>query len=288
MRRRFGPGEVYNRRVTKHLRSLIPDRVAPGEDYTFGGTTVLDDDANPGKPAGGTCHIKAYVGIDGQVTVLEKSAVKSDEEVLWACRNLLRRTHDVDGDDLSPFTYHVQTKIQSGGGSKANERTIELSTLTEKPVYGGREAQAALLLAERIACEKLRHRTSRTQSCCSLKDLPSFPRVVSNGWIDLDWAEIDRLLGPNADTIAANVSVGEVEPEERKTAKEKGLEIFTPEEPLSERVDRSRPTTPAQQPEKRRRIGQFSTEIPDDMCPDEAEEKLSEITKQIQEMRREL
>jgi hypothetical protein len=285
MRGEFGPGEVYNRRVTKHLRSLLPDRTAPTEDYTFGGRTVLDDDTNPGKPAGGTCQIKAYVGVDGQVTVLEKSAVESDGETLWACRNLLRRTHDVDGASMEPFTYHVQTNIQRNGGKKSNERTIKLHELTSDPVYGGREAQAALLLAERIAADKQRHRRSTAESCCSLQDLPSFPRVVGQGWLGLDWGDVAGLLGPDADTIAASASVGELEPDERTAAKEKGLEIFTPEEPLSERVDRRRPASPPSQHQSEDR---FATEIPEDMSPAEAEQKLSEMEAQIREMRRRL
>lgn len=283
----FGPGEVYNRRVTKHLRSLLPDRGAPSEDYTFGGRTVLDDETNPGKPAGGTCRIKAYVGVDGQVTVLEKSAVVSGDETLWACRNLLRRTHDVDGSSMEPFTYHAQTRIQRTGGAKGNERTIKLEKLTADPVYGGREAQAALLLAERIAAEKQRQRGPTAESCCSLQDLPSFPRVVGQGWLGLDWGDVARLLGPDADTIAANASVDELEPEERTAAKEKGLEMFTTEEPLSERVDRRRPASPPPQrhsdAEKR-----FATDIPEDMSPDEAQQKLSEMEAKIREMKRQL
>ena len=52
----FGPGEVYNRRVTNHLQSLLPDATRPGDSYTFGGSTVLGRDSNPGRPAGGTCR----------------------------------------------------------------------------------------------------------------------------------------------------------------------------------------------------------------------------------------
>jgi hypothetical protein len=284
MRGEFGPGEVYNRRVTKHLRSLLPDRTVPEEQYTFGGRTVLDDETNPGRPAGGTCQIKAYVGVDGQVTVLEKSAVQSGDETLWACRNLLQRTHEVDARSMEPFTYHVQTSIQRSGGAKSNERTIKLEELTADPVYGGREAQAALLLAERIAVEKQRHRHSAGTSCCSLTDLPSFPRVVGQGWLGLDWGDVARLLGPDADTIAANATVGEVEPDERKAAKEKGLEIFTPEEPLSERIDRHRPASPPQQ--RSDATDRFATELPEGMSPDEAEQKLSEMEAQIREMKR--
>jgi len=81
------------------------------------------------------------------------------------------------------------------------------------------------------------------------------------------------------------VSVGELEPAERTGAKEKGIEIFTPGEPLSERADRRRPASP---PPQQRSEERFVTELPEDLSPAEAEQTLSEMEAQIREMRRRL
>jgi hypothetical protein len=280
----FGPGEVYNRRVTDHLQTLLPDRMRPGDNYSFGGQTVLDSESNLGKPAGGTCRIKGYVGADGQITVLERSRVTSGEEVLWASRNVIRRTHSVGGPNMEPFRYHVRTEIQSSANTKSGQTAIDISEFTSKPVHGGREAQAAVLLAERIAVEK--ESRSATTSCCSLQDLPSFPRVVSKGWIGLDWQEINDLLGPEADTIAASVSLDPVHEAERQTAESKGIEIFTgPNEDLAAEVgDRTPANATRPHPWDDREDDRIPTELPDDVDGREAERKLSEMIDRIQRM----
>jgi len=163
--------------------------------------------------------------------------------------------------------------------------TIDLSEFTSKPVYGGREAQAAVLLAERVAVEK--ESRSATSSCCSLQDLPSFPRVVSRGWIGLDWKEINDLLGPDAETIAASVSLGSVHQEERQTAESKGIEIFTdPDEDLAAAVgDRTPANATRPHPWDDREDDRIPTELPDDVDRSEAERKLSEMIERIQEMK---
>lgn len=281
----FGPGEVYNRRVTGHVQSLLPEQTRFGENYTFGGRTVLDDENNPGKPAGGTCRIKAYVGADGQITVLEKSEVTSGEDVLWASRNLIRRTHDVDGAEMEPFRYDVKTKIKSRDSVRSNRTTVALKEFTAKPVYGGREAQAAVLLAERIAIEKQQDHVSRDESCCSLQGLPSLPRVVDKGWIGLDWKDVNGLLGPEAETIAARVTVDSVVEDEREAAEAKGITIFTPSrEAVTKPVEERTPTNARKQtgpPDDER----FRTEIPDELDPDEAQQRLFQMIRQIQQMR---
>jgi len=279
----FGPGEVYNRRVTKHMRELLPDRTHPGDSYTFGGRTVLQKGSNPGKPAGGTCQIKAYVGADGQLTVLEKSAVRQEEEVLWASRNLIRRTHEVDAAGMEPFRYHVQTKIQSRDSTKGNRTTVDVSEFTSKPVYGGREAQAAVLLAERVASQK----SGATQrSCCSLQGLPSFPRVVGRGWLGLGWETINDLLGPEADTIAASVSIDSVQDEEREAAEAMGIEIFTRGEKSVSAAAGARSPANADRPVPHDPDDErIPTELPDDLSPSEAERRIFEMVERIRHMK---
>jgi hypothetical protein len=279
----FGPGEVYNRRVTKHLRELLPDRTHPGGSYTFGGRTVLEKGSNPGKPAGGTCRIKAYVGADGQLTVLEKSEVRQGEEVLWASRNLIRRTHEVDAAGMEPFRYHVQTRVRSRDSTKDNRTTVDVGEFTSKPVYGGREAQAAVLLAERVASEK---GGSSPRNCCSLQDLPSFPRVVGRGWLGLGWEEVNDLLGPDADTIAANVSIDAVQDEEREAAEAKGIEIFTPvDETVSAAVGDRSPANADRPDPHDPDDDRIPTELPDDLSPGEAERRIFEMVQRIRRMK---
>lgn len=280
----FGPGEVYNRRVTKHLRSLLPNQIRPGDDITFGGRTVLEKGSNPGKPAGGTCRIRAYVGADEQLTVLERSEVRSEGEVVWASRNLIRRTHEVDGAAMEPFHYHVQTKIKSRDTVKGNRTQVDIAAFTSKPVYGGREAQAAVLLAERVASEKRGRGTGR--SCCSLVGLPSFPRVVGRGWLGLDWQAVNDLLGPDADTIAANVSIDPLEDEERQAAQDKGIEIFTPGEVEVNEAVGDRSPANADRPDQHAGDDDgVATELPEDVSPDEAERKLFEMVERIRAMK---
>jgi len=281
----FGPGEVYNRRVTKHLQTLLPAVARPGDSYSFGGRTVLDDETNPGKPAGGTCQIKAYVGVDGQITVLEKSELRSGDDLLWASRNVIRRTREVGGAEMEPFRYQVLTKIRSRDSTKGTRTAIDLSEFTSKPIYGGREAQAAVLLAERVASEKA---TPGDGSCCSFRDLPSFPRVVGKGWLGLDWQAVNDLLGPDADTIAATVSIESVEPAEQEAAASKGVEIFTPPQKPSvdDAVgDRSPGNDLVPHPWETSKDDGVQTELPDDVNPSEAERKILEMIERIRRMK---
>lgn len=68
------PGRVYNRRVRRHISSLLPEHTPADNDFTFSGRTIVDQENNPGKPAGRTCSIKAYVGDDGQLAVLRNQS----------------------------------------------------------------------------------------------------------------------------------------------------------------------------------------------------------------------
>lgn len=287
MSSRSNPGRLYNRRVTRHIKSLLPDRVLPDKDFTFGGTTVVDRERNPGKPAGGTCTIKTYVGEDGQLAVLEKSELKLEGEVAWACWNRIRRTHAVDGTDIPPFRYHVQTQILDRGTRKRDETIVSLAGLEEMPVYGGREAQAALILAESLAVEKAVAPEERSDVCCSLHRLPSLPRLVDRGeLLRLSWREIDELLGPDAEMIAADANVETVPDEEREEAVAKGVKMFTDEEHSveNEEFTEKRTRRRSQSTEQARRE-RNARSLPDDMSPEEAEEKLIEMAEEIYEMR---
>jgi len=306
MSSRSDPGRVYNRRVTRHIERLLPERSLAREDFSFAGETVIDRENNPGKPPGGLCSIKAYVGEDGQLTVLEKSRLRSAEgEILWACWNRIRRTHAVDAAALSPFEYHVQTQILSRGQRKRDETITSLGELESMPVYGGREAQAAALLAERLAVEKAVAPGERSDSCCSLHALPSLPRVVDRGdVIRLDWKAMDALLGPDSEMIAANVDVEPVADEEREEAVEKGVRLLADDEEISgekatNRRKKGRERANERRQKKRQDHGRdandeaderdgVSEELPDEMSPTEAEKKLREMVEEIYEMRDDL
>jgi len=286
----FGPGEVYNRRVTKHIRELLPDRPASSDNYTFGGTTTLDADRHPGGRAGGRSHLRAYVGEDGQITVLEQSRITSDEETLWACQNRIRRTHEIDGTSMEPFTYDVQTRLRSRGETKGNRRPVSIAEFTEKPVYGGREAQAALLLAEKIAVRKETSVGSAEGLCCSLHGLPSLSRVIDQSIVGLDWRTVNDLLGPEADTIAANADVELLRGERRKEAESKGLTIFTddPDEQAERALEHRGRDDPAPDgrddpaPDAR---DDDPTQLPEGMSPEKAREELRRIADEIREMK---
>lgn len=289
MSSRSDPGRLYNRRVTNHIDSLLPERVVPKNDFTFEGKTIIDPESNPGKPAGGTCEIKSYIGSDGQLAVLEKSELISRGEILWACWNRIRRTHSVEGTDLPPFRYHVQTQILNQGERKRDETIISLAGLEELPVYGGREAQAALILAESLAVEKAIRPEKRSDVCCSLHKLPSLPRVIDREEIlRLSWREVDELVGPDAKMIAANATVETVLDEERKEAAAKGVEIFSDEQAdLDERQrERSRSQNrTAEEPDQHEKRERNARTLPDEMTPEEAEEKILEMAEEIYEMR---
>lgn len=283
------PGRVYNRRVTRQIDSLLPERTLPDNDFTFAGTTIVDKENNPGKPAGGTCTIKAYVGDDGQLAVLEKSELISRGETVWGCWNRIRRTHTVEATDIPPFEYHVQTQIFDRGTRKRDESLVSLAGLEEMPVYGGREAQAALILAESLAVEKAIAPDERSDICCSLHRLPSLPRLIDRGeLVRLSWREVDELIGPDAEMIAANVDVDTVPNEERQEAATKGVKMFTDDdsdvvdEEFTDRRAKRRSERAAEEEQRRERD---TRSLPKDMSPEEAEEKLIEMAEKIYEMR---
>lgn len=295
MSSRSDPGRLYNRRVTRHIDSLLPDRVLPDRDFTFEGRTILDRENNPGKPAGGTCEIKAYVGEDGQLAVLEKSELVSQGETVWACWNRIRRTHGVGGDDLAPFRYHVQTQILNRGTRKRDETTVSLAEFESMPVYGGREVQAALILAETLAVETAVAPEKRSDVCCSLHHLPSFPRLIDrNDVLRLNWRDVDALIGPDAEMIAANTTVQKVLDEERKEAAAKGVELLSDEgmDSDSRQSDRNRSrnrnsadSSSGSGADQHGRHGDGTGSLPEDMSPEEAEKKLREMAEEIYEMR---
>ena len=290
MSSRSSPGRVYNRRVTRHIERLLPEQSLTREDFTFSGDTIIDRENNPGKPPGGRCAVKSYVGGDGQFTVLEKSRLRSETgETLWACWNRIRRTHDVDAPALSPFEYHVQTQIFSEGQRKRDETIITVEELESMPVYGGREAQAAVILSERLAVEKAIAPGNRNDICCSLHALPSLPRVIDRGEIlRLSWREMDALLGPDSEMIAANVDIEPVNDEEREEAIEKGVKLLDPDsEVAGECADkrRERGRSRARDHEEADHVDGISQRLPEDISPEEAEEKLQEMVEEIYDMR---
>jgi len=126
-----------------------------------------------------------------------------------------------------------------------------------------------------------------SRSCCSLAGLPSFPRVVGRGWLGLDWETINDLLGPDADTIAANVSIGSVGDDEREAAEAKGVEIFTPGDPDVDEAVGDRSPTNAGWPNPGvddDGVG-VSTELPEDVSPGEAEQRIFEMVERIRTMK---
>ncbi len=282
MGRKPGRGEVYNRRVTKHIETVLPETIFATCDYSFGGDRILDRETTASRPAGAECELRAYVGDAGQIVVLERTRLWAGDDTVWACQNKVQRTLEVDSPSMTPFTYDVQTRIMDGADWNGNRKHVSVNGFTDQPVYGGREVQAAVLLAETLANRKEPRTTAGDTACHSLHGLPSLARMIDSGrYVALSWEEMNELLGPNADTIAAGTTIDELKPEARKKAEQKGMTIFTETDPstVDTRSGRTRETGPAD--EERATEGR----LPDDVDPSEARAKLEETVREIRQMK---
>lgn len=66
-------------------------------------------------------------------------------------------------------------------------------------------ARHRLLIAESLAVEKAVAPDERSDICCSLHRLPLLLRLVDRGeYVRLSWRELDELVGPDAEMIAAD------------------------------------------------------------------------------------
>jgi hypothetical protein len=288
--RGFGPGEVLNRRVSGHIAELLPANLTTRSEYYVDGRRWLHPDRIPGGAKQGICSLEAYVSAGGEFEIQVSRAFDPKTDHGWRCHNRIARTRAAGGRSLDPFEYLVRSALTIGGKKRTDRSTVDWATLGEDHIYGGREAQAAVLL-----CEAVTHRLAKsdegfTSHHGSLSGCGSLSRVIDEGRpVDVDWETVDDLLGPDADTIAAQAGVEPIESEERiERARERGIEFLDGD--LVGRLDDTgfadgdwrsvSDASPASGGEKER----WRT-LPGDVDPDEAAAKLAEMRDSIREMR---
>jgi hypothetical protein len=286
----FGPGDVLNRRVSGHIAELLPANVSRRSDYYVEGRRWLDPERIPGGAKQGVCRLEAYVGTGGEFEVQLSRAYDPKTDHGWRCRNRIARTSAAGGRSLDPFEYVVRTAVTIGGKKRTDRSTVDWETLEADHIYGGREAQAAVLLCEKVAHYIAKSDEGFTSHAGSLSGCGSLSRVVDEERpLDADWETVDELLGPDADTIAATVGIERIESEERvERAKERGIEF------LSEDLTRNLAETELAESDWRAvsdaaPVGDGAVEpwkrLPGDLDPEEAKAKLAEMRATLQEMR---
>lgn len=279
----FGSDDVVNRRVNKHLTELLPSQVLDRRDYHLEGQRYLPREQVSNNAETCLCYLEAFVGQNGQFEVHVDRTFDEDTGREWTCSNRVSRDKSVA---RSPFTYTVRTEVELMEDTHVDGSRTGWAELGTDPVHGGKEAQAAVLLAEKMSHLRARERGSPMDHCGSLSSLGSFSNVVDTGrQIEADWTEIEELLGPDAETIAATTGFEElVSDERRQRAEQKGVEFLEPDytESLAEYDGRSDRCRSDAQPGEASKPWQT---IPADMSAIEAEARLEGIRQRIGDMK---
>lgn len=282
--RGFGPEDVVNRRVNRHLAELLPSRISTEREYHLEGQRFLPSEAVLGTAETCLCFLEAYVGENGRFEVHVERVFDRDTEREWTCENRISRG---ESGARSPFEYTVRTTVELMGDTHVERSQVEWGELGTEPVHGGTEAQAAVLLAEKMAHLRARENGNGMSHRGSLGGLGSFSSVVDTSrQLGVDWTDVDELLGPGAETIAATTGFDElVSDEKRRRASQKGVDFLT--DGLSDELDSYAGSLDSGVDRQ-----QCSTEpwrtTPADMSTTEAQAKLGEIRRRIREMRSEL
>lgn len=285
----FGPGKVRNRRVSGHIAELLPANLSRRSDYFLDGRRWLHPDHIPGGAKQGVCSLEAYVGSGGEFEVQVARSFDPETDHGWRCWNRIARTSSAGGRSLDPFEYLVRTAVKIGGKKRTDRSVVDWETLGDDHMYGGREAQAAVLLCENVAHRIAKSDDGFTSHHGSLSGSGSFSRVVDRGQpIDVDWETVDDLLGPDADTIAAQVGIEPVQSEERiERAEERGIEFL--DEDLTDRLDDTEFAEGDWRTVSDAAPGDDAPEpwrtLPGDVDPEEAEAKLARMRRTLQGMR---
>lgn len=231
----FGPGDVVNRRVNSHLQELLPPQVSAAKEYHLEGQRTLPAAELPGSADQCLCLLESYVGLDGQFEVQVERIFDRGTDGEWRIENAISRT---GSGSLSPFTYLVQTTIELMDDVTQDRSRVAWEALGEDPIHGGTEAQAAVLLTEKMSHLRARERGHGIDHAGSLSHLGSLSNVIDDALqVDTDWVEVDALLGPDADTIAATVGFEALEAKaDRLEAEKKGID-FLGDDPFDEMED---------------------------------------------------
>lgn len=278
----FGPGDVVNRRVNKHIKQLLPSQVSAIKDYHLEGQRFLLQDSLPRNADECLCLIESYVGKNGQFEIHVERVFDRQTDGEWRIENTISRN---SAGSLAPFTYLVKSRIEILGNVETDRSRVAWTELDEEQIYGGREAQAAVLLTEKMSHLRARETGNGMSHAGSLSRLGSLADIIDTGrQLRTDWEEVSELLGPNADTIAATVGFDTLESEEeRLEAEKKGIDFLTDD--LTEKVDGFR--------------ADMQDESPDYDCPawktppaeltvEETEHKLQKLNAKIRQMKQDL
>lgn len=248
----FGSDDIVNRRVNKHLTALLPTQVSADQAYHLEGQRTLPAAAVPSHATTGQCFIESYVGPDGHFEIHQQRVFDHETDTAWRIENRISRQ---GSGSLPPFTYLVRTRITVMGETRTDRARVPWADLDDDPIYGGREAQAAVLLSEKMAHLLARDQGKGMTHSGSLSRLGSLSNVIDEGrQLRTDWAEMNDLLGPDADTIAATSGFERLESsEKRRAAKQKGIEFLDEDAPArlaDRRAESGQPTEDDQSRER--------------------------------------
>jgi hypothetical protein len=275
----FGPGDVVNRRVNDHMRQLLPSRVSPREDYHLEGQRFLPPDAIPGSGDECLCLLESYAGKDGQFKIHVERVFDGQTDREWRIENTISRTNAVS---LSPFTYVVNSRIEILDDVERDRSRVTWAELADDRIYGGREAQAAVFLTEKMSQLRARENRNGGNHAGSLSRLGSLASIIDTSrQLQTDWKELDELLGPTADTIAATVGFEPLEERKRVEAEKKGIDFLTDD--LADELDRGRPDTREERSDRSRPPWKTS---PAELTAEETEQKVKKLNASIRRMRR--
>jgi len=282
----FRSGDIVNRRVNSHIKSLLPSALSTDKDYHLEGQRFLDPEHIPGKADSCLCYLEAYVGTKGRFEIVTTRRFDHETESEWRAMNRISRKATAQGRSLEPFEYGVRTRVEFAEHSHSDRSRVDWEALGDDPIFGGREAQAAALLAEKMAhLKSCRGSEDRTHHG-SLSYLGSLSNVIGNSSkLQTDWTAVDELLGPDADTIAASTDFEPLESDERRrNAREMGIDFLseTLENDLGRFERDSNPESNERDDTDRREAWQT---LPADMDATKAKAKLDEMQEELAEMR---
>lgn len=284
----FGPGDIINRRVNNHVQQLLPAQIFSQKDYHLEGERFLPSTELSGSTGECLCRIESYVGANSQFEVHEERIFDHQTDNEWRIENTVSRT---GAGSLPPFTYSVKSKIEILGDVETKSSRVTWAEFGEEPIYGGDEAQAAVLLTEKMSNVRAREQGNGRSHAGSMSRLGSLSNIVDNDrQLRTDWEAVNELLGPDADTIAATVGFDTIESrDQRLEAEKKGIDFLTDD---LESID-------GFQTDGKARDGQSQGGQPESVRPawktppaeltaEQTEEELRGLTEEIREMKQDL
>lgn len=277
----FGPGNVVHRRVNNHMQQLLPSHVSARKDYHLEGQRFLPSELIPGGGDECLCLLESYVGKDGRFEIHVERVFERQTDSEWRIENTISRT---GSGPLSPFTYLVKSRIEILGDVKTDRSRINWTEFDDDQIYGGREAQAAILLTEKMCHLRAQEDGNRRSHAGSLSRLGSLTIIINTGrQLQTDWEEVNELLGPDADTIVATAGFDALAKEEHLEAEKKGINFLTDD--LTGGIDGFQ--TDKQDEDSDCDRPSWKTP-PAELTAEETEEKVRELNTNIQQMKQDL